>query len=90
MTSETKQVEERMQAAALQAVAEESQKLSAIDPKLIRRIAVIFNSIDLYARIWLVAACSYLDGKRPVDLLNQEKNKVIDAAVRSAAPISHG
>jgi hypothetical protein len=85
-----KEIEERMQATALLVVAGESAKLSAIDPELIRRIATIFQSTELYARIWLVAACSYLDGIRPIDLEGGDPDKIIDAATSSAAPIKHG
>lgn len=71
-----------MYAKALQLVAEERLALDVVDSSTRMQITRIFGKQSPYTDLWLVSPCSYLEGKRPLDVLNVKPGEVIAAAVR--------
>lgn len=75
-------IEEKMRSEALHMVADERLALDQVDSSTRAQITNILGSRTLFIDIWLISPCSYLEGKRPLDVLKISPSEVITAAIR--------
>lgn len=87
---ETKAIEAKMRVAVQQRIAEERNTLDKVDLATRTQITNILGYSDFGTDGWLISPCSYLGGKRPLDLLEADTHKAISAAIHTASWVTSG
>jgi hypothetical protein len=90
MDNEIEAIEARMLSAAQQMVRENREALDRVDLAKKQRISEILGYGPFGTEGWLVSPCSYLGGRRPLDLLEIDELAVSTAAVRVGKWGCHG
>lgn len=83
-------IEQKMWSNITRAIEENKAALALVSSDARSAIARQLKRNDLFVEFWLVCANSYLGGRRPLDLLPGELDKVLFAAVHESEPSYHG
>lgn len=84
------EIEQKMWSKITRAVEENKEDLALISPEARDAIACQLKRNDIFVEFWLICANSYLRGRRPLDLLPNELDQVLGAAVHESEPSYHG
>lgn len=84
MNLKTAALEAQMLLEAKGIISKNRLALDLIDASTRKRISEILGYSEFGTDAWLVSACSYLDGKAPMDVLKLDSSKVIEAAIRKS------